>query len=109
MKILFLSDNVVFGIHPNHEEAENYEHINHVLFDGEAEIKPGYITVWNGNSVDYVLINDENVVPSPEDRITALESVNAELKATLDDMILNSPIPAMQAAIDDLILNGGTS
>ena len=44
---------------------------------------------------------------TPEERIAKLEAENADLKATLDDMILNSPIPAMQAAIDELILTGG--
>lgn len=30
-----------------------------------------------------------------------------ETKLLLDDMILNSPVPALQAAVDELILNGG--
>lgn len=82
MKILFLNGDVVFGIHPNHEETENYEHVPHVLYEGEAEIKPGYLTVWTGKEVEY-RVHSEIALPTSDERIAQLEEENALLKSRM--------------------------
>lgn len=111
MIILFLTsaDRVgivpVSGYHPHAEEIPNLDDFDYVEIY-EVPVAPnGYALAGYDFGTGQVVFTPTD--ETEEDRLSNLESENAALKATLDDMILNSPFPAMQAAIDELILTGG--